>query len=116
MRLGRLGAVVLGVFVESPPASTRAEVSVRCACVRGSGSPAQACLPAEEETHPVDLSSLSSKLLPGFTTLGFKDERRGKGECATGCGGEPPKVCRPTCCWSCIQVLTFKSRNKTKVL
>lgn len=35
---------------------------------------------AEEETHPVDLSSLSSKLLPGFTTLGFKDERRGKGE------------------------------------
>ncbi|XP_045719895.1 bromodomain-containing protein 9 isoform X4 [Mirounga angustirostris] len=32
----------------------------------------------EEETHPVDLSSLSSKLLPGFTTLGFKDERRGK--------------------------------------
>ncbi|KAB0356545.1 hypothetical protein FD754_000701 [Muntiacus muntjak] len=25
----------------------------------------------EEETHPVDLSSLSSKLLPGFTTLGF---------------------------------------------
>lgn len=38
---------------------------------------------AEEETHPVDLSSLSSKLLPGFsfTTLGFKDERRSKGEC-----------------------------------
>ncbi|XP_036081684.1 bromodomain-containing protein 9 isoform X5 [Rousettus aegyptiacus] len=34
----------------------------------------------EEETHPVDLSSLSSKLLPGFTTLGFKDERRGKEE------------------------------------
>ncbi|XP_039093927.1 bromodomain-containing protein 9 isoform X2 [Hyaena hyaena] len=32
----------------------------------------------EEESHPVDLSSLSSKLLPGFTTLGFKDERRGK--------------------------------------
>lgn len=34
----------------------------------------------EEETHPVDLSSLSSKLLPGFsfTTLGFKDERRSK--------------------------------------
>uniref|UniRef100_A0A8D0G7P4 Bromodomain-containing protein 9 n=1 Tax=Sphenodon punctatus TaxID=8508 RepID=A0A8D0G7P4_SPHPU len=32
----------------------------------------------EEETHPVDLSSLSSKLLPGFTTLGFKDERRHK--------------------------------------
>lgn len=28
----------------------------------------------------MDLSSLSSKLLPGFTTLGFKDERRGKGE------------------------------------
>ncbi|KAM6449327.1 bromodomain-containing protein 9 isoform 5-T5 [Liasis olivaceus] len=32
----------------------------------------------EEETHPVDLSSLSSKLLPGFTALGFKDERRHK--------------------------------------
>ncbi|XP_053830800.1 bromodomain-containing protein 9 isoform X6 [Vidua macroura] len=32
----------------------------------------------EEETHPVDLSSLSTKLLPGFTTLGFKDERRNK--------------------------------------
>ncbi|XP_053795712.1 bromodomain-containing protein 9 isoform X4 [Vidua chalybeata] len=34
----------------------------------------------EEETHPVDLSSLSTKLLPGFTTLGFKDERRNKDE------------------------------------
>ncbi|XP_071592354.1 bromodomain-containing protein 9 isoform X9 [Heliangelus exortis] len=32
----------------------------------------------EEETLPVDLSSLSSKLLPGFTTLGFKDERKNK--------------------------------------
>lgn len=32
----------------------------------------------EEETHPVDLSSLSSKLLPGFTSLGFKDERRNR--------------------------------------
>lgn len=32
----------------------------------------------EEETHPVDLSSLSSKLLPGLTMLGFKDERRSK--------------------------------------
>ncbi|XP_006900233.1 PREDICTED: bromodomain-containing protein 9 [Elephantulus edwardii] len=32
----------------------------------------------EEELLPVDLSSLSSKLLPGFTTLGFKDERRSK--------------------------------------
>ncbi|XP_078517347.1 bromodomain-containing protein 9 [Lissotriton helveticus] len=32
----------------------------------------------EEETHPVDLSSLSNKLLPSFTTLGFKDERRSK--------------------------------------
>nr|XP_006635921.2 PREDICTED: bromodomain-containing protein 9 isoform X2 [Lepisosteus oculatus] len=30
----------------------------------------------EEETHPVDLSSLSNKLLPGLTTLGFKDDRR----------------------------------------
>ncbi|XP_015710348.2 bromodomain-containing protein 9 isoform X6 [Coturnix japonica] len=32
----------------------------------------------EEETHPVDLSSLSSKFLPAFTSLGFKDERRNK--------------------------------------
>ncbi|XP_069476688.1 bromodomain-containing protein 9 isoform X3 [Ambystoma mexicanum] len=32
----------------------------------------------EEETHPVDLSSLSNKLLPTFTALGFKDERRSK--------------------------------------
>ncbi|XP_036394978.1 bromodomain-containing protein 9 isoform X3 [Megalops cyprinoides] len=32
----------------------------------------------EEETHPVDLSSLSTKLLPGLTTLGFKDDRRHK--------------------------------------
>ncbi|XP_068614342.1 bromodomain-containing protein 9 [Brachionichthys hirsutus] len=31
---------------------------------------------AEEETHNVDLSSLSNKLLPGLTTLGFKDDRR----------------------------------------
>lgn len=51
---------------------------------RGSEPPAHSSgLLAEEETHPVDLSSLSSKLLPGFsfTTLGFKDERRSKGEC-----------------------------------
>lgn len=34
---------------------------------------------AEEETHKVDLSSLSNKLLPGLTTLGFKDDRRHKG-------------------------------------
>ncbi|XP_053343537.1 bromodomain-containing protein 9 isoform X2 [Clarias gariepinus] len=32
----------------------------------------------DEETHTVDLSSLSNKLLPGFTTLGFKDDRRHK--------------------------------------
>ncbi|KAL0985471.1 hypothetical protein UPYG_G00157310 [Umbra pygmaea] len=32
----------------------------------------------EEETHVVDLSSLSNKLLPGLTTLGFKDDRRHK--------------------------------------
>ncbi|XP_066498970.1 bromodomain-containing protein 9 isoform X1 [Hoplias malabaricus] len=32
----------------------------------------------EEETHPVDLSSLSNKLLPGLTSLGFKDDRRHK--------------------------------------
>ncbi|XP_068179831.1 bromodomain-containing protein 9 isoform X2 [Antennarius striatus] len=33
---------------------------------------------AEEESHKVDLSSLSNKLLPGLTTLGFKDDRRHK--------------------------------------
>uniref|UniRef100_A0A669EDF3 Bromodomain-containing protein 9 n=1 Tax=Oreochromis niloticus TaxID=8128 RepID=A0A669EDF3_ORENI len=33
---------------------------------------------AEEETQKVDLSSLSNKLLPGLTTLGFKDDRRHK--------------------------------------
>uniref|UniRef100_A0A3Q4MUW8 Bromodomain-containing protein 9 n=1 Tax=Neolamprologus brichardi TaxID=32507 RepID=A0A3Q4MUW8_NEOBR len=32
----------------------------------------------DEETHKVDLSSLSNKLLPGLTTLGFKDDRRHK--------------------------------------
>lgn len=32
----------------------------------------------EEETHPVDLTSLSSKLLPGFPALGCKEERRNK--------------------------------------
>ncbi|KAJ3598622.1 hypothetical protein NHX12_002127 [Muraenolepis orangiensis] len=32
----------------------------------------------DEETHTVDLSSLSNKLLPGLTTLGFKDDRRHK--------------------------------------
>lgn len=37
------------------------------------------CFFAEEETHKVDLSSLSNKLLPGLTTLGFKDDRRHKG-------------------------------------
>uniref|UniRef100_A0A668ALF6 Bromodomain-containing protein 9 n=1 Tax=Myripristis murdjan TaxID=586833 RepID=A0A668ALF6_9TELE len=31
-----------------------------------------------KETHAVDLSSLSNKLLPGLTTLGFKDDRRHK--------------------------------------
>lgn len=51
----------------------------------------------------MDLSSLSSKLLPGFTTLGFKDERRGKGECGgqvgVGCASgvlprdPPPLLC-----------------------
>uniref|UniRef100_A0A3P9CB55 Bromodomain-containing protein 9 n=1 Tax=Maylandia zebra TaxID=106582 RepID=A0A3P9CB55_9CICH len=34
--------------------------------------------PDAEETHKVDLSSLSNKLLPGLTTLGFKDDRRHK--------------------------------------
>ncbi|XP_034409525.1 bromodomain-containing protein 9 isoform X2 [Cyclopterus lumpus] len=33
---------------------------------------------AEDETDKVDLSSLSNKLLPGLTTLGFKDDRRHK--------------------------------------
>ncbi|XP_064409329.1 bromodomain-containing protein 9 isoform X4 [Latimeria chalumnae] len=32
----------------------------------------------EDETISVDLSSLSSKFLPGFTTLGFKDDRRNR--------------------------------------
>lgn len=32
----------------------------------------------EEETHPVDLSSLANKLIPGLTSLGFKDDRRNK--------------------------------------
>uniref|UniRef100_A0A8C2Z631 Bromodomain-containing protein 9 n=1 Tax=Cyclopterus lumpus TaxID=8103 RepID=A0A8C2Z631_CYCLU len=32
----------------------------------------------EDETDKVDLSSLSNKLLPGLTTLGFKDDRRHK--------------------------------------
>ncbi|XP_073780813.1 bromodomain-containing protein 9 isoform X7 [Danio rerio] len=32
----------------------------------------------EEETHPVDLSSLANKLIPGLTSLGFKDDRRHK--------------------------------------
>ncbi|XP_057196621.1 bromodomain-containing protein 9 isoform X3 [Triplophysa rosa] len=29
-----------------------------------------------DETHPVDLSSLANKLIPGLTSLGFKDDRR----------------------------------------
>ncbi|XP_051575185.1 bromodomain-containing protein 9 isoform X2 [Myxocyprinus asiaticus] len=32
----------------------------------------------EEETHAVDLSSLANKLIPGLTSLGFKDDRRHK--------------------------------------
>lgn len=40
---------------------------------------------AEEETHKVDLSSLSNKLLPGLTTLGFKDDRRHKGTPGSAC-------------------------------
>ncbi|XP_056331208.1 bromodomain-containing protein 9 isoform X3 [Danio aesculapii] len=32
----------------------------------------------EEETHPVDLSSLANKLIPGLTSLGLKDDRRHK--------------------------------------
>ncbi|XP_016303402.1 bromodomain-containing protein 9 isoform X1 [Sinocyclocheilus anshuiensis] len=32
----------------------------------------------EEETLPVDLSSLANKLIPGLTSLGFKDDRRHK--------------------------------------
>ncbi|XP_052002755.1 bromodomain-containing protein 9 isoform X1 [Xyrauchen texanus] len=32
----------------------------------------------EEETHAVDLSSLANKLVPGLTSLGFKDDRRHK--------------------------------------
>lgn len=33
----------------------------------------------EEETHPIDLSTLANKLIPGLTSLGFKDDRRHKG-------------------------------------
>lgn len=59
-------------------------------CGQGSEPPAHRSGLTEEETHPVDLSSLSSKLLPGFsfTTLGFKDERRSKGEYREGHGWE----------------------------
>ncbi|XP_072880256.1 bromodomain-containing protein 9 isoform X4 [Hemitrygon akajei] len=32
----------------------------------------------EEEVHPVDLSSLTTKLQPGINTMGFKDDRRNK--------------------------------------
>lgn len=32
----------------------------------------------EEETQAVDLSSLASKIIPGLTSLGFKDDRRHK--------------------------------------
>ncbi|XP_051872675.1 bromodomain-containing protein 9 isoform X4 [Pristis pectinata] len=32
----------------------------------------------EEEVHPVDLSSLTTKLQPGSNTMGFKDDRRNK--------------------------------------
>uniref|UniRef100_A0A673JRX6 Bromodomain-containing protein 9 n=1 Tax=Sinocyclocheilus rhinocerous TaxID=307959 RepID=A0A673JRX6_9TELE len=31
-----------------------------------------------EETHPIDLSTLANKLIPGLTSLGFKDDRRHK--------------------------------------
>uniref|UniRef100_A0A671LNP8 Bromodomain-containing protein 9 n=1 Tax=Sinocyclocheilus anshuiensis TaxID=1608454 RepID=A0A671LNP8_9TELE len=34
--------------------------------------------PSEEETHPIDLSTLANKLIPGLTSLGFKDDRRHK--------------------------------------
>ncbi|TRZ01232.1 hypothetical protein DNTS_008852 [Danionella cerebrum] len=39
----------------------------------------------DQETHPVDLSSLANKLVPGLTTLGFKDDRRHKGRGAEAC-------------------------------
>ncbi|XP_016328116.1 bromodomain-containing protein 9-like [Sinocyclocheilus anshuiensis] len=32
----------------------------------------------KEETHPIDLSTLANKLIPGLTSLGFKDDRRHK--------------------------------------
>uniref|UniRef100_A0A8C5EKN5 Bromodomain-containing protein 9 n=1 Tax=Gouania willdenowi TaxID=441366 RepID=A0A8C5EKN5_GOUWI len=41
-------------------------------------NPRKSIFSVEEETHKVDLSSLSNKLLPGLTTLGFKDDRRHK--------------------------------------
>lgn len=37
----------------------------------------------------MDLSSLSNKLLPGLTTLGFKDDRRHKGTFVRCPGGRP---------------------------
>lgn len=39
----------------------------------------------------MDLSSLSSKLLPGFTTLGFREERRSRGK--TSPPPTPPSGC-----------------------
>uniref|UniRef100_A0A8C1S1M0 Bromodomain-containing protein 9 n=1 Tax=Cyprinus carpio TaxID=7962 RepID=A0A8C1S1M0_CYPCA len=33
---------------------------------------------SKEETHPIDLSTLANKLIPGLTSLGFKDDRRHK--------------------------------------
>lgn len=60
----------------APPTSLGGKVGGRAQCHRLTPGAL-----AEEETHPVDLSSLSSKLLPGFTTLGFREERRSRGEC-----------------------------------
>lgn len=72
---------------------SEAERVLRAACGGGfAAGCSQLWSPAEEETHPVDLSSLSSKLLPGFTTLGFKDERRSRGECVGSMWGTGPLV------------------------
>lgn len=62
------------------PGAPRCTPTCRRYCLRLGAACSRLWSLAEEETHPVDLSSLSSKLLPGFTTLGFREERRSRGE------------------------------------
>lgn len=65
---------------------------------------------AEEETHKVDLSSLSNKLLPGLTTLGFKDDRRHKGMSTSAF-----LFCWSSVIWHSILFKKKKSKSKTNV-